>query len=264
MDNIENLTDDELIRLYREEQELAGIYDLKQHAEKILLNSLYGSCGTNYFLYYDLAIAEGITLQGQCYIKKSSKEAVDYICNSLGIDYEDMVCAGDTDSVSGDTKILLIRDISLMESQMFGFPEGMKVVAEETIKNIYNNCGGDYISKEKKSKASVKIPVVTNHPFINPPMMTINPPPVSPLRTLSVDENGKLEETEIEYIMKHKVKKRMYTLCVEDRSIKITEDHSIIVERDGELIDITPKQMKEGDEVIYVKAGYERKLVDVN
>lgn len=37
----------------------------KQMAAKILMNSLYGACGNIYFRYYDVRLAEGITMTGQ-------------------------------------------------------------------------------------------------------------------------------------------------------------------------------------------------------
>ena len=38
-------------------------------ARKISLNSAYGAIGNQYFRYYDLAIAEGITTAGQLSIR---------------------------------------------------------------------------------------------------------------------------------------------------------------------------------------------------
>ena len=38
-------------------------------AIKILLNSLYGALGNQYFRYFDMRVAEGITLSGQLSIR---------------------------------------------------------------------------------------------------------------------------------------------------------------------------------------------------
>jgi DNA polymerase elongation subunit (family B) len=70
-----------------------------QMAIKILLNSLYGALGNAYFRYFDMRIAEGITLSGQLAIKwaeKAMNEAMNSILKSDGIDY---VIAMDTDSL---------------------------------------------------------------------------------------------------------------------------------------------------------------------
>ena len=39
-------------------------FDNTQQAVKIFFNSLYGALGNQYFRYYDLKVAEGITLTG--------------------------------------------------------------------------------------------------------------------------------------------------------------------------------------------------------
>ena len=70
-----------------------------QMAIKILLNSLYGALGNAYFRYFDMRIAEGITLSGQLSIKwaeKAMNEAMNSILKSDGKDY---VIAIDTDSL---------------------------------------------------------------------------------------------------------------------------------------------------------------------
>ena len=70
-----------------------------QMAIKILLNSLYGALGNAYFRYFDMRIAEGITLSGQLSIKwaeKAMNEAMNSILKSDGKDY---VIAMDTDSL---------------------------------------------------------------------------------------------------------------------------------------------------------------------
>ena len=42
-------------------------------AIKILLNSLYGALGNQYFKYFDLRLAEGVTLTGQLTIQWAEK-----------------------------------------------------------------------------------------------------------------------------------------------------------------------------------------------
>ena len=71
----------------------------QQMAIKILMNSLYGALGNRYFKYYDLRIAEGVTLTGQMVIQWAEK-AINLEMNNLmktsGVDY---VIAIDTDSL---------------------------------------------------------------------------------------------------------------------------------------------------------------------
>jgi DNA polymerase elongation subunit (family B) len=69
-----------------------------QQAVKILLNSLYGALGNQYFRYFDMRIAEGITLSGQLSIKWAEK-AMNKALNSILKSDEDYVIAMDTDSL---------------------------------------------------------------------------------------------------------------------------------------------------------------------
>lgn len=84
--------------LYRVERDIAR-YENQQMAIKILLNSLYGALGNKYFRYFDLRVAEGITLTGQTVIRwaeKAVNQFMNKVCQTEGIDY---VIAIDTDSV---------------------------------------------------------------------------------------------------------------------------------------------------------------------
>ena len=72
--------------------------DTEQTGIKILMNSLYGALANQYFRYFDLRIAEGITLSGQRAIKCAEKAVNDEMQEILG-DKQDHVIAIDTDSV---------------------------------------------------------------------------------------------------------------------------------------------------------------------
>lgn len=74
------------------------IYKNQQMAFKIALNSLYGAIGNAYFRYFDLKIAEGVTLTGQAIIKYSERIINSTLNNFLKTDDIDYVIAMDTDS----------------------------------------------------------------------------------------------------------------------------------------------------------------------
>ena len=73
-------------------------YNNIQMARKISLNSAYGAIGNQYFRYYDLAIAEGITTAGQLSIRWIEKKINQYLNKLLGTN-SDYVIASDTDSI---------------------------------------------------------------------------------------------------------------------------------------------------------------------
>lgn len=80
------------------DKEGEALYNSKQLAIKILINSAYGACGNNFFQYYSLENAEAVTLTGQIVIRFIEKHLNQYLQNLLGDD-KDRIIAIDTDSV---------------------------------------------------------------------------------------------------------------------------------------------------------------------
>lgn len=66
---------------------------------KIALNSAYGAIGNQYFRYFDIRIAEGITLSGQLSVRWIANKLNEYMNTVLGTKRNDYVVAIDTDSV---------------------------------------------------------------------------------------------------------------------------------------------------------------------
>jgi DNA polymerase elongation subunit (family B) len=71
----------------------------QQMAIKYLMNSLYGALGNQYFKYFDLRLAEGITLTGQLAIKWAERAVNEYMNELLKTEDVDYVIAIDTDSL---------------------------------------------------------------------------------------------------------------------------------------------------------------------
>jgi DNA polymerase elongation subunit (family B) len=72
--------------------------DVKQQAIKILMNSLYGAFGSQYFRFYDLDNAEAVTKTGQ-FIIQWIKKGLNKHFNELFKTNDDFVIYSDTDSV---------------------------------------------------------------------------------------------------------------------------------------------------------------------
>jgi DNA polymerase elongation subunit (family B) len=68
-------------------------------AKKVTLNSAYGALGNQYFRFFDIRIAEGITTAGQLSIRWIEKKINEYMNKLLKTDGEDYVIASDTDSI---------------------------------------------------------------------------------------------------------------------------------------------------------------------
>ena len=74
-------------------------YQNEQMSIKILLNSLYGAMGNQYFRFFDQRIAEAITLTGQLTIRWAEKALNTTLNNILKTENFDYVIAIDTDSL---------------------------------------------------------------------------------------------------------------------------------------------------------------------
>lgn len=65
--------------------------------------------------------------------------------------------------------------------------------------------------------------------------------------------SNKEEFKKCNYVMKHKVKKRMFKIKVNNNEVIVTEDHSIIVERNNKIISVKPQELNKNiDKVIMI------------
>ena len=85
---------------YRQVEIELDLASNKQMCLKILLNSLYGACANRFFRYYDIDIAEGITLAGQLAIQSVDKSLNEFLVMAMKDETpKDRIIAADTDSV---------------------------------------------------------------------------------------------------------------------------------------------------------------------
>jgi DNA polymerase elongation subunit (family B) len=93
---------------YENEKDSSKLYDIEkriarfnnlQLAKKVSLNSAYGALGSQYFRFYDLRMALGVTTAGQLSIRWIEGKLNDYMNKLLGTKGEDYVIASDTDSI---------------------------------------------------------------------------------------------------------------------------------------------------------------------
>jgi DNA polymerase elongation subunit (family B) len=92
----ENETDDS--KKYDIEKRIAR-YNNLQLAKKVSLNSAYGALGSQYFRFYDLRMALGVTTAGQLSIRWIENKINQYMNNVLKTEGVDYVIASDTDSI---------------------------------------------------------------------------------------------------------------------------------------------------------------------
>lgn len=100
------LSTDELLKLEKEYKDAYQRYNTLQLAQKILLNSLYGSLGNTAFRYFDIDLATSITISGRLSIKWIERKLNELISKKTGKE-KDRVVMIDTDSVVLDLEDLV-------------------------------------------------------------------------------------------------------------------------------------------------------------
>ena len=85
-------------KTFQLEKEINTLHN-QQMAIKILMNSLYGALGNQYFKYFDLRLAEGVTLTGQLAIQWAERALNESMNKIMKTGDKDYVIAIDTDSL---------------------------------------------------------------------------------------------------------------------------------------------------------------------
>lgn len=71
------------------------------------------------------------------------------------------------------------------------------------------------------------------------------------LKALSYSiKHDRAEKKKINYIMKHKVRKKIYRIKHGNKYVDITEDHSIMIRRNNEIISVKPCDISKTDKII--------------
>ena len=66
----------------------------------------------------------------------------------------------------------------------------------------------------------------------------------------SMNSDFEIQDKKIIYVMKHKVNKRMFRISANNKAVIITEDHSVMINRNDNLISVKPTEILETDELI--------------
>lgn len=77
----------------------AGLFNVQQNAQKVLLNSAYGGLGNEYSRWFDTRLAVAITSSGELAVRWVEKAVNKYMNNVLGTTDVDYIIYIDTDSI---------------------------------------------------------------------------------------------------------------------------------------------------------------------
>jgi DNA polymerase elongation subunit (family B) len=209
----------------------ADYYNALQNALKLILNGTYGAFTTVYFILYVIAVASSITAQGRDLTQSMDKFNEYYwyklwhndiethnkmfIRNIKQIKKTDRTNTSiycDTDSVSGNSIVTTTS-------------------GRKTIEEFYN----ENINNTSETTTSGHESVLCEELI------------------LDYSEERGLYYGEIERIIRHKVSKPRWRIETESgKHIDITDDHSIIIYRDGKEHEIKASEIIDGDEVIAI------------
>lgn len=179
-----------------------------QLVRKVCLNSCYGSIGNKWFRFYSRELAESITLSGQLSIRWIMNCLNEFLNKQMKTQDYDYVVASDTDSVVGESLI---------------YVNGKKIA----IQDYFVSCGGEFVKNDSFNDDYVKM--IENGDV-----------------SYSVSNDGLVQEKKIKYIMKHKVKKRMYRISDDKgNAVVVTQDHSIVVrnKKTNKISEIKPSRL---------------------
>jgi len=190
--------------------------DLSQYVTKILINSAFGSLSMEINSFsHGQGFSAAITTGGRFANRWANHKLSNFLAKANGtqnVTGYDYSKQCDTDSVVGDTLIYVNGD-------------------QITIKEYYESlCDDNFIKKDDFNGFYIKR--------------------VSGDLGLSCSKNMEVQNKHILHVMKHKVNKGIYRIKVDGKEVKITEDHSIIVLRDGKMISVKPNEIQKTDKLI--------------
>jgi hypothetical protein len=224
--NLEFNPADRFHRYVKEQNKPSSYYDSVQHIDKIFINSLYGALGSEYFHLFKVENAIDITLSGQHLIKTLSNAFDNYFRNDFWKDkryFEDENPANGLSDAEGVVKI--IETDSVAEGTYIDV-NGKQTKIEEVFllcDKVYNK-----FTKTYGTWNNIERPTTNSYNT----------------------ETNEIETDHINYVMRHKSEKEMFRLEWEGGYVDVTDDHSIMIKRDGSVIEVTIKDIKDTDELI--------------
>jgi hypothetical protein len=204
---------------------LADRYNNWQFTYKVLTNSLYGGIANQYFRLFHFPSAETITATGREIVTMGAYHIHQYLNkmrDNHKIDVEPYEF--DTRFLDAETLDNIVYGDSVDENTKINVGDHKKPIA---IKNIFDM----YFDH--------KIVDIHNREyiFINNNILTY--------------EDGNVVYKPINNISRHKVNKALYKITTQSgKELIVTEDHSIMVERDGKLIQVKPNEILNTDHVL--------------
>jgi len=196
---------------------------------KIFLNSIYGGVGSPWFECYNVALAEAVTLQGQDMIFFANKILDDYFLNKWHLDKSLHKALGLTFANKIQEKTLVIYNDtdSVFSDSIIKTNKGSFTIEELYNNNIINGSAGNTLNGHESVKSSLKV--------------------------LNWSKENESYYVPIRRVIRHKVSKAKWKLKTKSgKEIIVTNDHSMIVFREGKQLTIKPSEIMKTDKILCI------------
>lgn len=235
-----------LIKFKRDLQNEIIYLTSAEQAYKYLMNSLYGGSSHVAFFWFNMFLANDITGEARNIIHKMEYHIPEYIKEqwpnmtdfhkkyNIELDQNKVkdilaknnsfvnIAYGDTDSCLSDSLLRCYDRLS--KSKLY-----------ITIEDLYNEMSEKGYTLRMTDRQGTEFCACDK-------------------QILNWDTDKGLYYSDVKYIMRHKVTKPKWRLRTKDgKEIIVTNDHSMIVFRDGEKLEIKPNQILPTDKVLIVK-----------
>jgi hypothetical protein len=199
----------------------------------LILNGSYGAFATQYFILFNQHVAGTITAQGRDLTKTMNAVNEKYWYEQWHLDYELHSKLGVKNvtpiSKKSGEEVSIYADTDSVDSQSFIRTENNILTIEDWYSsNIRNGSGGITLNGHES--------VLTNDKILN-----YHP------------EKG-IYHASVKRIIRHKVSKSKWKLKTKSgKEIFVTNDHSMVVFRNNEQIEVKPSEILKTDKILIIK-----------
>jgi DNA polymerase elongation subunit (family B) len=239
-ENGEIISKNELESIMKKVKDEYEFYDAEQYALKINLNSVYGAQILEYFKFSDewQILGASTTLTGKILSKFGLIETIEKYFNperETRFEFplmDNIIVANDDEELFKDPFRQKLRRAIVSDTDS---------VTPDMV--LDTNFGKLFFNEiEKYADVILEDELEDKKYYVFKDMKIKN----------LVD--GNIEMDDVEFIYEHKNEKDIYEIELDDNKvIRVTEDHSIIVVRNGEMIKIKPYELLETDEFVVVE-----------
>jgi hypothetical protein len=225
-----NCSVDELKKEIKRLRSITEEYNGLQHSIKILINSIYGACASPFFVGYNIHIAEAVTLQGQNIIHYANNILDDYFLNLWHKDTKLHKEMGITKAQQITSKSLVIYNDtdSLDSSGVIKTNKGDKTIEEFYNENLKNGSAGNTSIGHESVRTNSKV--------------------------LNWSSDKLLYYAPVKRIIRHKVSKPKWIVKTKSgKEITITNDHSMVVFRNGKQLTVKACEILKTDKILCIK-----------